>query len=278
MFVDTHVHIVSEDNDRYPTQPMGQPLGWVTQMPVSAEGLMKFMDEAGVDRATLVQALSSHGFDNTYVSDMAELYPSRFTSVCIIDMVAEDRDERLKHWIVERKMRGIRLYTYLDPDAAWLDDPKTYPVWELAASERIPITVLLRAERFPRLRRILQKFPDVSVALEHLGHTPFSTEAPFEASKELLDLADLPNLHLKYTSVNLDSAGRGGTAPEHVVQALVSGFGAQRVLWGSNFPATFDRSYKELVELARRSVSSLPEGEQRLVLGENALRLWPSLK
>ena len=65
---------------------------------------------------------------------------------------------------------------------------------------------------------------------------------------------------------------------EPLLGALVQRFGARRIMWGSNFPATYDRSYGELVDQGRASVAFLPEADQRWVLGETALSLWPELR
>ena len=54
-------------------------------------------------------------------------------------------------------------------------------------------------------------------------------------------------------------------------------FGASRLLWGSDFCQTHDRSYAELVGLGKRAFAGLPEEERALCLGGNALRLWPAL-
>jgi amidohydrolase family protein len=55
-------------------------------------------------------------------------------------------------------------------------------------------------------------------------------------------------------------------------------FGASRMMWGSNFPATNDRSLKEQYDLARNELSFVPEADQRRLFGETALSLWPMLQ
>jgi len=49
-------------------------------------------------------------------------------------------------------------------------------------------------------------------------------------------------------------------------------------MWGSNFPSTHDRTLKEQLDLAQEQLSFLSPEEERLIFGETALRLWPSLK
>ena len=54
-------------------------------------------------------------------------------------------------------------------------------------------------------------------------------------------------------------------------------FGAERLVWGSDYPQTHDRTYGELVELGRASCAGLRDATATRVLGGNALRLWPTL-
>jgi predicted TIM-barrel fold metal-dependent hydrolase len=70
--------------------------------------------------------------------------------------------------------------------------------------------------------------------------------------------------------------GAGGYAPAFV-EALAERFGADRLVWGSDYPQTHDRSYAELLALGRDACAGLPADDQAGVLGENALRLWPAL-
>jgi predicted TIM-barrel fold metal-dependent hydrolase len=68
-----------------------------------------------------------------------------------------------------------------------------------------------------------------------------------------------------------------GAAAGALVERLGATFGAERLVWGSDYPQTHDRTYAELVALGRDSCAGLPPADQAGVLGENALRLWPSL-
>ena len=59
---------------------------------------------------------------------------------------------------------------------------------------------------------------------------------------------------------------------------LVDDFGARRLMWGSNFPATYDRRLKDQFDLAWQELSFLPQDYQRWIFGETALTLWPMLR
>jgi predicted TIM-barrel fold metal-dependent hydrolase len=59
---------------------------------------------------------------------------------------------------------------------------------------------------------------------------------------------------------------------------MLDRFGATRLMWGSNFPATHDRPLKEQLALAREDLSFASAEEQRWLFGETALSFWPQLR
>lgn len=277
LLFDTHTHVVAEDQKRYPRKVAARPdwVRWLQDMPTSAEGLVQLMDASGVHRAALVQPYAVYQYDNSYIADSASRYPDRLVAVGIVDMDAPDAAARLAYWVRERGIRGVRLFTIMEPEAAWLDDPKTFPVWERAVELGIPLCVQIPFRQIPRLRRMVERFPQASVVLEGLAMGRLDEGPPYAGLRSLFDLARFPNLSLKFMTPNLYAARAGKGDARDLFRRLVDGFGAGRLMWGTNFPNTYDRPYPALVEYAHECLGFLSEGEQRQVFGENAQGLWP---
>ena len=68
----------------------------------------------------------------------------------------------------------------------------------------------------------------------------------------------------------------GGDARD-LVDRLVDTFGAERLVWGSDYPQTHDRPYAGLVDLGCTRARASSDADRDLVLHANALRLWPAL-
>jgi L-fuconolactonase len=101
---------------------------------------------------------------------------------------------------------------------------------------------------------------------------------PYDGAQPLFDLARFPNLYLKFSSINLYAASGGKSYAREFFSRLLDCFGASRMMWGSNFPATNDRGFKEQYDLARNELSFAPVGDQRRLFGETALGLWRMLR
>jgi predicted TIM-barrel fold metal-dependent hydrolase len=273
MIIDTHVHVISDDQRKYPRRADAQD--WVRD--TSGEMLIALNREAGVDRTVLVQGYGAYGYDNGYAADCARQYPDRFVSVCILDQRRSDAPEQLTYWVRERGVSGLRLLTIVEPEPL-LDDARTFPLWARADSLAIPICIMTRFPQVARLPAVLERFPRVRVALDHLALPRLSEGPPYDSLQPLFDLVRFPNLYLKFSTETLYAASRGRSTPQEFFSRLLERFGANRIMWGSNFPATHDRTFKEQVELAREDLAFLPEGDQRRLFSETALALWPALR
>jgi predicted TIM-barrel fold metal-dependent hydrolase len=276
MVIDTHVHIVAPDQDRYPRQLARDNSDWIIDMP--GETMLQLMAQAGIDRAVLVQAHSAYEYDNSYVADVAATYPERFISVCIVDPTRPDAAEQLTYWVKERGVSGLRLFPAAEREAQWLDDPRTFALWDRAAALGIPVCVCLRFRQLARLRPVIERYQQVRVALDHLGAPRLDGGPPYEHAAPLFDLVTLPNVYLKFSSVNLYAAAMGRSSARGFFERLLGVFGAQRVMWGSNFPNTHDRSLKEQLALALHELAFVPKADRQSLFTDTARSFWPKLR
>jgi predicted TIM-barrel fold metal-dependent hydrolase len=278
MIVDTHVHVIADDVTRYPLRPSGVGSEWFREHPVSAEQFAATAIAAGVERAVLVQAFGAYGTDNDYVVDAAAGVPDRFVSVGIVDPEDPDAVATLRALAARPGFSGIRLFAIGASPPTWLDDPATDPLWAAAAELDLRVVVALLPPDLGRLRRRLEHFPEMPVVLDHCGFPDLSGGPPYAGAAELLALAGFAPLHLKLTSHLLETAdAEGDDSGQELVELLVRTFGAARLVWGSDYPQTHDRSYAELVDLGRSGCARLSGADRELVMGANALALWPAL-
>jgi predicted TIM-barrel fold metal-dependent hydrolase len=277
---DIHPHVVSHDRDRYPlSRVYGAVANYVTERPLDADQMLAEMDAAGVAKSVLIQASTAYGYDNRYVADSAAAHPDRFASVCSVDVRAADAPERLRYWIVERKMNGARIYTAhasMAEDSDWLADPQTFPAWETAAELGIPMCLQMRAEGFRVLPALLERFPDVPILLDHVALPKVSDGPPYRAADPLWALKGAKNLYLKISVKNFIGWNEGASTTEGVLGKCIEAFGVDHIAWGSNFPASAG-PLSNLLELAQRELAFLSEQDREAIFAGTARRLYPTL-
>ena len=277
--IDIHPHIISSDTKRYPLAPLGgKQSGWSRDRPVTFEQYIAAMDEAGVAKAAIVHASTSYGFDNSYVADSVASRPARFTGVFSVDVLAPDAAERIRYW-VGRKLSGLRLFTTgstMPGQAPWLEDPRLLPAWECAGELGIPICVQMTPAAVPQLTRLLTRYPKIRVIIDHLMKPPIEDGPPYPGASFLFELARYANVYLKLTSRSVTEARRGKATPESFFSRLVKEFGASRIAWGSNYPAS-EGTLPGLVAEARAALATLPQQDQEWILCRTAQALYPAL-
>ena len=278
--IDIHPHIVSPDTKKYPLDPLGGTQStWSQERPTTYDDLLRAMDEAGVAKAAIVHSSTAYGFDNSYVADAVKAVPSRFTGVYSIDVMARDAVKVFDYWL-GRGCSGMRLFTTgstIPDQTTWFADPQTYPFWEHAAAKNIPVCVQMRQEGIPLLRQIMDKFPKVTIILDHLSRTPFAEGPPYTGAADFLALAKYKQVYLKITPINVTPKNWGKGTPETFFGKMIDTFGAERIGWGSNFPNSVG-TLKEILTAAQKAFSFAKSSDQDWIFGKTALALYPRLK
>jgi L-fuconolactonase len=277
--IDIHPHVISIDTVRYPRTPLGgHQSTWSHDRPVGVEQLIVEQDRAGVRKAALVQASTCYGHDNSYVADAVAAHPERFAGVFSCDILAEDACDTIAHWM-SRGLTGMRLFTTgstMPGQAGWLDDPRSFPAWGMAADKGLPVCLQMTAQGIPPIVRVLDRFPTLRVILDHLARPVQEDGPPYAAADSLWGLAKYPNVYLKVTERNLVGARAGKATPESFFGRLVADFGASRIAWGSNYPAS-EKPLADLVALAQETLAFLPERDREWIFSRTAQALYPTL-
>ena len=215
--IDAHPHIISTDLRRYPRAPLGgHQSAWSERRPVGLDQLIAEQDRAGIQKAALVQASTCYGYDNSYVADAVAAYPQRFTGVFSCDILAPDACDMMALWM-DRGLTGMRLFTTgstMPGQASWLDDPRTFPAWQKAERDGLPVCLQMTPEGIPPVERVLERFPGVRVTLDHLARPVQDDGPPYAAAESLWRLARYPGVYAKITERNFLGVRTGKATPE----------------------------------------------------------------
>jgi predicted TIM-barrel fold metal-dependent hydrolase len=277
--VDTHTHVISPDRIRYPLAPVGgRQSDWSAHHATDYDTLLAAMDDAGIAHAMIVQASTAYGNDNRYAADAVRAHPDRFGGVFSIDMLAADNVTQMQRWL-DAGMSGLRIFTTgttMPGQADWLDDERTFRVWEYAQEHDVSICVQMTAAGIPKLKNLLTRFGRARLLLDHLARPDLADGPPYEAAAPLFALALYPGVYLKLTNRTIREASRGSSTPAAFVPRVVEAFGARRIAWGSNYPAA-EGTLRALLQEAREGLSMLPDTDRDWIFGGTARTVYPVL-
>ena len=284
MIVDSHVHVFTDDRKNYPQigdNGRGGPKSIMIEQGqwtlTPAETLISLMDEAGVAKATLVQAYYVYEYDNRYTIDSARAHPERFTSSVILDPLDPKSPDELSRLVETQGVTAMRFMRGRHPTCS-LGEPASFPLWERIQALKIPLAISDHVGDLPKIRMAMERYPDVKVAFEHIwglkvGAPPYSLLDP------LFGFADNPNVYVKIAINNIIAAREGGGTVKELFSRLVNAFGARRIMWSSNYPAHPKiGGYKERLDTARKEFAFLSAEEQAWIFGKTALSVHPSLQ
>ena len=273
LVVDTHAYVIARDDPAYATIP--DVAGWV-QHSVTVEQLVSLMDAAGVSKATLIQALQAHDYDNSYTIDSAARFPGRFVAVGMYDLASTETSSsaKLRYEVTRRGVRGARV------TPRGFTSEMALRAWRMAEELGVPVIIAAaRPDSLAAIAEIAVRFPGVRLLLEGLALTNEVYEGPpFDKQQPLFDLSRHANVYLKWCTDQLIDMPDPDWQ-RAFLRRLVDVYGAERVMWGSRYPYRHEPewTYGTQLEVALRAVEELTEDEQRLVMGGSALNLWPEL-
>jgi predicted TIM-barrel fold metal-dependent hydrolase len=274
--IDSHLHVWDETAAGLDPGPM--KVGYSAQATASVELFMDYMDEAGVTRAVLVQPWFYH-WDNAYMTRCLRRFPDRFRGVCVVDPRGPEAPAALKRWRAEG-VTGIRLRPLREGErpgqGPWLATEETLPLWEAIAETSTIACVMHAGVDLSRLSPLLSRFPSLRIVIDHINNPVPAEGLGQPAFQALLALARHPQVHVKLSGFHHWCRDRypyreGLTFAEATVRA----FGADRCMWGSDFPHVLAGcGYVRSRNLLPREATFLSKDELELVMGGTAERLW----
>ena len=285
--VDAHVHIFARLSDEFPREVGGLA---PADKEGTAEQLLREMDAAGIDRTVLIEMNGTRIEYHKYVTHCVEKWPDRFTATGLVDVNDPDPPARLRTLVEATGIEGIRLGDLGDPEAARVEDLKSYALFQCADELGININIYTGSANIACVEMLAQAFPHVNISLDHLGVMPSTPGSPDRWGRprfdneplppatypRVLDMARFPNVNIKVSGEYAFSKAPypyGDMVP--MVEQIYHTYGPERMMWCSDFPWIVEEpGYGNLVDLPDRHLPTLSEDEKAMIMGGTALKVW----
>jgi L-fuconolactonase len=265
--VDPHVHVWKRD----PKFPFVQGAS-VPPEDRTPEMLLDLMKANGVARTVIIQ-VRHYMFDNSYLATVLKQYPQYFQGVARVnpeDPAAPEHVSQQK----EQGFRGIRLSPAANATGDWIKGPLMPPLWKRCSDLKVPMTVLAPISRMPDVGVLADKFPDLTIVIDHMADCP--VDQPQELEK-LIALKRHPKLFVKISHVwSLSKQPYPWRDAQQHVQRLYAAFGPQRLMWGTDWPVCLPHAtYEQTLRLVRDDMPFLNADDRSWILSKSVERVWP---
>jgi L-fuconolactonase len=145
---------------------------------------------------------------------------------------------------------GVRHQVHDEPDADWLLRADVKRGIAAAGEAGLAFDLLVRARELPAAVETARRLPNVRFVLDHVAKPPFRSGDLTAWATGVAALAELPNTTCKLSGL-FTEAGEG-TDVRPVVEQALAWFGADRCMFGSDWPVCLlAASYDETLALIR---------------------------
>jgi L-fuconolactonase len=257
--IDAHVHLwrIGRNDCTWPTEAEA-----AIHRDIKPAELHATMDAAGIASALLVQSQES-------ARDTAWLLSQGMPVVGWADLrIAEDVWTLATHPM----LRGLRPMVQ-HRAADWYDDPTLDEGFAAMAEAGLVLDALVRPQHLHALDRLAARHPTLAIVIDH-GAKPDIAGNGFDIwHAALAPLAARANIHIKLSGLLTEKAPeQPAEAVRPYAEALLALFGAERTIWGSDWPVlTLAGDYAGWLAQAR---SIVPAADHGAVFGDNAARVY----
>jgi predicted TIM-barrel fold metal-dependent hydrolase len=266
--IDPHVHVWKAD-PRFPWAEGQKP----PAKDATPEMLLALMKANGVARTVIIQVIH-YRFDNSYLASVLKQYPREFRGVARVNPEDPAAPDHLSKLVQEQGFRGVRLSPNATAAGDWIRGPLMPPLWKRCSDLKVPMTILAPIVRMPDVSNLAEKFPDLTIVIDHMADCP--VDKPEELEK-LIALRRHPKLFVKISHAwSLSKQPYPWLDAQEHVKRLYHAFGPQRLMWGTDWPVSESHTtYDKTLTLVRDDMKFLSADDKSWILSRTIERVWP---
>jgi L-fuconolactonase len=193
-------------------------------------------------------------------------------SPAVADRLAELRSLRGGNALV-----GVRHQVQEEPDPRWLCRPRVRRGLAAVGAAGLAYDLLVTAGQLEAAVATVRELPQVRFVLDHAGNPPVDPAAEAAWRRDVVQLSRSENVTVKLSG--LVTRGYPGPVPPGLLRSwvdlLLTGFGPDRVMFGSDWPVcTLTSSYDEVLAAARDATGNLSAAERQALFAGTATRFY----
>jgi L-fuconolactonase len=275
MRIDAHHHVWKLARGDY---------GWLEPTPqlfaiyrdFALADLRPLLRHADVEATVLVQAAPTVA-ETRYLLDVARESGGLVRGVVgWVDLSSRDAVANLSELAGDALLKSIRPMLQDLADPAWILSPEVQPALSALPELGLRFDALVKPRELKPLLRMLERHPDLTVVVDHCAKPDIAACAWQPWADDLKTIAANTGAWCKLSGLATEAgAGWKVEALQRYVEHVLRCFGAERVMWGSDWPVvTLAASYGEWVAATDALLAGLSPKEQTAIRGGNAGRFY----
>ena len=275
MRIDAHHHVWRLDRGDY---------GWLKPTPqlsaiyrdFALADLRPLLRACGVEATVLVQAAPTVA-ETRYLLEVARGSAGLVRGVVgWVDLAERDAEAVLAELARDPLLRGVRPMLQDLADPAWILRPDVQPALSALPRLGLRFDALVKPRELKPLLKILERHPDLAVVIDHCAKPDIAARAWQPWADDLKAIAANTGACCKLSGL-VTEAGVGWKvdALQRYVEHVLRWFGAERAMWGSDWPVvTLAASYGDWDAATDTLLAGLSVTEREAIHGGNAWRFY----
>lgn len=222
-----------------------------------------------------IQTVSFYGYDNRYLVDSTREHRDWMCGVCTLDPDDARSPELLRTFIRRYGVRSLR--SIPSGKAKSFDDAGVRALWKIAVDEGITIDLfLMQHAMVESAAKLIAEFSQLTLGFCHC----MDLKPGPNLARDLKAVCELARFKNLYAKVDFIGTGTQRDFPcddlHDAALQVVRAYGPERCVWASCYPneiwtpkITYEQHLRIFTE-----VLPLKESERKLILGENARKIW----
>lgn len=239
------------------------------------EHLVPLLERHRVGKTVLVQSLPTEA-DTHFMLALASRHTCIGAVVGWTDLKHPDAPARIARLADNPLLRGLRPMLADLADDDWIDDAALAPAIDAMCLHGLSLDALVQPRHLPALLAFAMRFPRLPIVIDHAAKPPVAQGNAAAWLADIERLARLPQVLCKLSGLNTE-AGKGWTVAqlEGYVETIITAFGPERVMWGSDWPVVeLTSDYASWLSACETLTAGLNEQDRAAIFGGTAARFY----
>jgi L-fuconolactonase len=272
MIVDAHQHFWAIARADYGWME-GNPKVDAIRRDFRPEHLDPIRQRLGIDRTVLVQAAPTVG-ETEYLLGIADAVPWVGKVVGWINFEDLTHLKHLERFADHSKFAGVRPMIQDIPDKDWMLKDEIQWAYEALIELDLSFDALGYPIHLENFQRLFERYPSLRTVVDHCMKPRIRDQAFDEWAQEIEAIAKYTPAYCKFSGLVTEAGASWSAAKlrpyaEHVLNS----FGAERVMWGSDWPVLeLAASYEEWWTAATELIGA--NADRKAIFGETATKFY----
>lgn len=273
MIIDSHQHFWIYDKDQHAWLDDDMSIIRRDFLP---QDLIEVYQENGIDGCVAVEA-NQNNKETDFLLGLSKENNFIKGVVGWVDLQSEKIENLLEQYLDAEKLKGFRHVVQAEPDHNFLLRPNF--VRGISTLEKYGYTydILIFPHQLGATLEFVKKFPNQKFIIDHIAK-PYIKDGFYDGWAVLMkEIAKCENVYCKLSGIITEADYKTWTVAqiEPYMDLVLSAFGANRILFGSDWPVCLVAgNYSKVKKITTDYIAKCSPEEQKNIMGSNAIKFY----